>query len=155
MAARRTDQRRGAVLVRRHWPSNCALAVSNSASVSAFEACSAASSFRSAIGSRGAAAGTGGAPGGVELLLQLPVVGGLLRLVARQRVRHPGLAWPIQEEHLRTAVLRAEDLRLLSGELLLGQDPLVPQRGELPQLLDRVERGRSRRRLGVLLRRGS
>src|SRR4051794_15963869 len=52
----------------------------------------------------------------------------------------------------------AEDLVLLGGELLLGEDPVVAELGELPELGDRIRSrrgggGRRRRRLVALLRR--
>ena len=47
---------------------------------------------------------------------------------------------------LGAADSRAEDLRLLRGELLLGQDPGVPELTELAELVDHV--GRRRRRRG-------
>src|SRR4051794_7624670 len=40
----------------------------------------------------------------------------------------------------------AEDLALLGGELLVGEDPVVAQLGELPELGDRVGAGVRRRR---------
>src|SRR4051812_43590168 len=47
---------------------------------------------------------------------------------------------------MRADPLAVQDLRLLDRELLIGEDALLVQRGEVLELRDRVDGGRGRRR---------
>src|SRR5262245_39388237 len=84
------------------------------------------------------------------------------RVVSRLTRRHQSTRWPGKGPWRARCRIRrthscgwpgpresAENLGLLGGELLLGEDALVPQLGKLLELLDRV-RGGLRRRCNVL-----
>src|SRR4051794_10701341 len=95
------------------------------------------------------------------MMLTPPTTASMIEANTTQPVHAPPT--PADDRGAGTRVLAisvplAEDLALLGGELLLGEDAVVAQLGEVPELLDRVAlglggrvRGGCRLRLGVLL----